>query len=85
MTTQHCAHIKADHTFCKGYAVSGSRYCFAHDPVQASKRRAAQRKGGEAGRLSTLPESSLSVRKMSDVLALGMGDEDKRAYPGARC
>lgn len=65
-----CAHTKPDGSRCGGYAVSSSKYCFAHDPAQASKRRAAQRKGGEAGRVATLPESSLSVRNMSDVLAL---------------
>jgi predicted urease superfamily metal-dependent hydrolase len=65
-----CAHIKANKERCGGYAVSKSKYCFAHDPAQASKRRNAQRKGGEAGRVATLPESSLSVRKMSDVLEL---------------
>ncbi len=66
----NCAHIKADKKPCGGYAVTGSRYCFAHDPAQATKRQDAQRKGGEAGRVATLPESSLSVRKMSDVLEL---------------
>ncbi len=65
-----CALIKSDGEPCKGYAVSGSKYCFAHDPAQETKRRAAQRKGGEAGRVATLPESSLSVRNMSDVLEL---------------
>ena len=65
-----CAHIKANKESCGGFAVAGSKYCFAHDPAQASKRRAAQRKGGEAGRVATLPESSLSVRNMSDVLEL---------------
>lgn len=69
MATQ-CAHIKPTKEQCRGYAVSGSKYCFAHDPAQASKRKAAQRKGGEAGRVATLPESSLSVRNMSDVLEL---------------
>lgn len=46
----HRAYIKANTKQCGGYAVSGSRYCFAHDLAQAMKRRAAQRKGGEAGR-----------------------------------
>lgn len=69
MATQ-CTHIKPNKEKCRGYAVSGSKYCFAHDPAQASKRKAAQRKGGEAGRVATLPESSLSVRNMSEVLEL---------------
>lgn len=65
-----CAHIKANTERCGGYAVTGSTYCFAHDPAQATKRQDAQRKGGEAGRVATLPESTLSVGKMSDVLEL---------------
>lgn len=65
-----CTHIKPNKEKCRGYAVSGSKYCFAHDPAQAKKRKAAQRKGGEAGRVATLPESSLSVRNMSEVLEL---------------
>ena len=66
----NCVHITANTERCRGYAVTGSRYCFAHDPAQAQKRQDAQRKGGEAGRVATLPESSLAVRKMSDVLEL---------------
>ncbi len=69
MATQ-CTYIKPNKEKCRGYAVSGSKYCFAHDPTQEKKRKAAQRKGGEAGRVATLPESSLSVRNMSDVLGL---------------
>ena len=69
MTTQ-CTHIKTNETRCRGYALAGSTYCFAHDPAQATKRREAQQKGGEAGRAATLPESELSVLKMSDVLEL---------------
>ncbi len=65
-----CAHIKANTERCGGYAVAGSKYCFVHDPAQASKRRDAQRKGGEAGRVATIPESELSIHTMSDVLAL---------------
>ena len=65
-----CALIKGNGEQCKGYAVSGSKYCFAHDPAQETKRKQAQRKGGEAGRVATLPESSLSIRNMSDVLEL---------------
>lgn len=65
-----CAHTKPDKKRCGGYAIAGSKYCFAHDPAQAKKRQEAQRKGGEAGRVATLQESTLTIRTMSDVLEL---------------
>jgi DNA primase large subunit len=66
----NCAHIKADTTPCGGYAVAGSRFCFAHDPAQEEKRTAARRRGGEAGKIEPLPSSTLTIRTMSDVLEL---------------
>ena len=70
MAGQHCAHIRPNGAQCRGYAVSGSRYCFAHDPAQAPKRDDARRRGGCAGRIESLPESALTVRTMGDVLEL---------------
>jgi len=33
---------------CQGYAVSGSEYCFSHDPASAAQRAESRRKGGMA-------------------------------------
>ncbi len=33
---------------CRGYAIEGSRYCFAHDPAKAAERAQARIKGGKA-------------------------------------
>ncbi len=70
MTGQHCSHIHQSGKSCRGFAITGSRYCFAHDPAQAAKRDAARRRGGKAGRGATLTESSVAVRSLGDVLTL---------------
>jgi hypothetical protein len=70
MTAQRCEHVRRNGEPCRGYAVTGSRFCFAHDPVQAPKRDEARRRGGEAGKIEPLSESSLIVRSMGDVLEL---------------
>lgn len=33
---------------CRGYAIEGSRYCFAHDPARAADRARAHAAGGKA-------------------------------------
>jgi hypothetical protein len=68
-----CAEIRADGEPCGGFAIAGSRYCFAHDPAQAGKRDLARRRGGQAGRVVTLadvPTSRVRVRSIDDVLSL---------------
>jgi hypothetical protein len=70
MAGLQCAYIRPNGRQCGGFAVNGSRLCFAHDPAQAPKRDDARRRGGSAGRIAPLPESTLTVRTMSDVLEL---------------
>ena len=70
MSGLQCAHVRTNGEQCRGYAVTGSRFCFAHDPAQADKRDDARRRGGEAGKVEPLPESMLTVRTMADVLEL---------------
>jgi len=70
MAARQCAYVHASDRACKGFAVTGSRFCFAHDPAQASKRDDARRRGGQAGKVKPLPESTLAVRSMGDVLKL---------------
>jgi len=70
MAGQRCAQTRANGERCGGFAVIGSAYCFAHDPAQAEKRDDARRRGGEAGRIEPLGESSISLRSLGDVLGL---------------
>ena len=70
MSAPHCAHVKTNGEPCRGYAVAGSRYCFAHDPAQADKRDDARRRGGTAGTIPPLEASDIRVSPLGDVLAL---------------
>ena len=70
MASARCSHARADGRPCGGFAVGGSRFCFAHDPDRATARDEARRRGGRAGRVTTLPESSVRVRSLGDVLSL---------------
>lgn len=70
MSARHCAHVKTNGEQCRGYAVVGSLYCFAHDPAQAEKRADARSRGGAAGTIPPLEESSVTVQSLRDVLAL---------------
>jgi len=70
MSGQRCAQTRANGQRCGGFAITGSAYCFAHDPAQAAKRDDARRRGGEAGRIEPLGESNLSLRSLGDVLGL---------------
>ena len=67
---RRCAHVHPSGKPCGGYAIAGSARCFAHDPEQAAKRDDARHRGGQAGRVVTVAESSVSVRSLGDVLTL---------------
>jgi len=70
MSGQSCAHVRATGDRCKGFAIAGSAYCFAHDPAQTTKRADARSRGGQAGRVPPLAESNLAIRTLGDVLGL---------------
>ena len=70
MAGARCAQIHQSGKRCGGYAIAGSAYCFAHAPEQAAKRDAARRRGGQAGRMATLPASAVTVRSLGDVVEL---------------
>lgn len=70
MSGRRCAQMRASGDRCHGFAVAGSTFCFAHDPAQAEKRDDARRRGGQAGRVATLDDSSIPVRTLHDVLGL---------------
>jgi hypothetical protein len=55
-----CQKIKQDGTQCKTRPLTGSRFCFFHDPGKAPERKAAQQAGGRARsrRMAVLPEET---------------------------
>lgn len=44
-----CTGITRDGERCRGIAIDGSDYCYAHDPDRAEERRRAAAKGGKRG------------------------------------
>jgi hypothetical protein len=44
-----CTAITRGGTRCKGVAIDGSGYCYAHSPDHAAERRRGARKGGKRG------------------------------------
>jgi len=70
--SRQCTQVKADGTRCRANAITGSNYCFAHDPARAEERQAARQAGGRVGKTKVLspetPDAPLS--KATDVVAL---------------
>lgn len=70
--SQRCPALRKDGTQCRGIAIAGSVFCFAHDPT-AQENRA---KGGRASRRSAralrlLPER---LRPTADLLAQALDE-----------
>ena len=69
-----CQKTKADGSQCKASALTGSMFCYFHDPSKAHERHVAQQAGGIARsrRAAVLPLETpdWQVRKMSDVVEL---------------
>ena len=67
-----CRGTKADGTPCRANAMTGSEYCFFHDPAKAEEQEAARQAGGRVGKTTVLspdtPDAPLS--SMADVVAL---------------
>jgi hypothetical protein len=61
---------------CKGIAIDGSDYCYAHDPDRAEERRRNAHKGGKAGGngragLSELTAIKRAIRATIDAALAG--------------
>jgi hypothetical protein len=71
-TKKGCRASKQDGSACGATALSGSEFCFFHDPSKASDRRAAQSLGGQGNRIRTLSEATpdVKIENSADVVAL---------------
>lgn len=71
-SSRQCERNTKAGTRCRAAAVSGSTFCWAHDPALAEKAKAARRRGGEHKRRAVLgPESpEISLHSGSDVTDL---------------
>jgi molybdopterin/thiamine biosynthesis adenylyltransferase len=67
-----CQKIKAGGSQCEASALTGSRFCYFHDPSKAHERQVAQRAGGLARsrQCAVLPRETpdRQVRKICDVV-----------------
>ena len=72
MTTKNCGFVKPDGKRCRAQLQQGSRFCFFHDPEKDEERRLAGRKGGERGKIATLPAEAPDVvlESAQDVVSL---------------
>jgi hypothetical protein len=66
-----CSAIKPNGTRCKGIAIDGSDYCYAHHPEHAETRRRNASKGGRRGgrgrpvsELAALRDENAEIRRM---------------------
>lgn len=74
--TQHaklfCQHTKFDGRPCHARRVTGSDFCFFHDPGKGAERERAQRAGGSKSRVAALPSTAPDARLLDarDVVKL---------------
>jgi hypothetical protein len=57
-----CQYLKPDGGKCQARSVSGSEFCFFHDPKRTGERKAAQRSGGLRNKLAVLPSTAPDAR-----------------------
>jgi hypothetical protein len=67
-----CSATKPDQSNCQAVALSGSKFCFFHDPSKGEERREAQAQGGRQNRIKTLEATSpdVKVEDCGDAIAL---------------
>jgi len=74
MTSKKCQATTEKGAPCRAYAITGSDYCFHHDPARTAERRQARSKGGRArhGRhIGPVGQSEpVPLGTMADVAAL---------------
>lgn len=76
MSTSHCKAVKADGSPCKARRVSGSDYCYYHDPKLAAKRNQSRSAGGLArhgrkiGTIAPEFDSDIKIDSLDDVKLL---------------
>ena len=71
---RHCTATTAKGEACRAFAMTGSEYCFHHDPAASQERAEARRKGGQARHGRRLARSGmeepLTIRSVGDVVGL---------------
>jgi len=70
--SNQCRFVRSTGERCRAKRVSGSDFCFFHDPAKVSERKAACRKGGHSRKMVTLPKETVEfeIKKANDVVRL---------------
>jgi len=65
-----CKHIKEDGNRCDSYVITGSDYCFSHDPERSEEKIAAVTKGGLQIKRPRVCGDNIRITKARDVMML---------------
>jgi hypothetical protein len=70
--TRLCAAVKRNAERCRTAALSGSDFCYFHDPAIAAERRDSQASGGSRHRIRTLDSTApdVQIERCADVVVL---------------
>jgi hypothetical protein len=70
--SRQCQHLKKNGERCNSISMSGSEFCFFHNPNRKKEIREAQRKGGRQGKIATLGEEApnVHIKSVGDLIAL---------------
>ena len=70
--SETCLFVKDSGGRCRVRPLSGSKYCFFHDPAKADLRLEASRNGGRRGKMATLISEApdVAVESAQDVVRL---------------
>ena len=83
-TKKLCEAVKPDGSQCRAAALSGTAFCFFHDPLRADERREAQALGGRQNSAKTLHATAPDVKidNCRDIIAL-LSDTINQVRKGA--
>jgi len=78
-----CTSITQGGTRCKGIAIDGSQWCYAHHPDRAADRRRAAQQGGKRGGRGRKQIEISSIKTQLQDLADGVLDGSVNRADGA--
>jgi len=72
MTNNKCKHTKDDGTPCGAYPMTGSKYCYLHNPdISDEKKKLAQKRGGASKSLTIAePLPPMRLENPQDAITL---------------